>query len=100
MAGVFEDGSVAKEKDVGGGSVDDVFIGDAFGFAAVVPVAEADGGVVALWDGAEEAAGARVAVTGVEHDGVTGVGVVRTVVDDACVAVGIIEIAVVALGMA
>ena len=56
--------------------------------------------VVAFGNGAEHATGAWVAVGGVEHDGVAGIHVLGTVVDNSLVAVGVSEIAGAADGVA
>ena len=100
MGGVFEHSRIAQQQYVGGGGIDDIFIGDAFGFAAIVPVAETYRVAVSFGDGAELIAGARVAEGGVEHHGVARVYVVGAVVDDFLVGIGVVEVAIAAYRVA
>ena len=74
VLGVLEDGGVAQHEEVEVVGVDGEGVGDALGLgcggAAGGPVAEAHGGQFTLGDGAQQAAGAGVALGGVEVDGV------------------------------
>ena len=85
MVGLLEDYGVFEQEEVEEIGVDGVLIGDALGLCSDLPVAETNGGGLAVGDGFEE--GLSVEGTGVDGLGgdecVARVDVVRADVDDA-----------------
>ena len=100
MLRVLQHCCIAQQQQVGYVTVDGHTVGDALslwsGIAATVPVAKSYGGWLALRYGAQQSAGAGVALCGVEMYGVATGGAEVTVVDDSDMLGGVVVAAVAA----